>query len=307
MVLVSAATVLPRAPGVYRFKAGGRVLYVGRATDLRSRVRSYAGDLRDRRHLSRMVPQITSVEALECASVHEAAWLERTLLEQSLPRWNRTRGGAEVPCWLVLDDGARTASLRLVTGQPEGRRYGPYLGTERAALVVSGLRRVAPLDLTRVGLGASEADLARTYGVGPDDRNRLADLVAAVLDRDPAAVTWAISTLTARRESAIEATAYEGAARITAELAAVQWAVAPQRVIGAFADVVVAGFVEGVLVQLAASNGRLGTWTVRTVSERTARPLVDETPPQWRDFATRAASLAAALRAVVPAVPSMGA
>lgn len=86
-----------------------------------------------------------------------------------------------------------------------------------------------------------------------------------------------------------------------------QWAVAPQRVIGAFADVVVAGFVEGVLVQLAASNGRLGTWTVRTVSERTARPLVDATPPQWRDFATRAASLAAALRAVVPAVPSMGA
>ncbi|GID27895.1 hypothetical protein Abr02nite_28780 [Paractinoplanes brasiliensis] len=38
---------LPAAPGVYRFRdPGGRVLYVGRATNLRSRVGSYWGDLR---------------------------------------------------------------------------------------------------------------------------------------------------------------------------------------------------------------------------------------------------------------------
>jgi excinuclease UvrABC nuclease subunit len=77
---------LPSEPGVYRFRdAGGRVLYVGRATVLRSRVGSYWSDLRGRRHLTRMVAQVVRIEAVACGSVHEAAWLERNLLETAMP------------------------------------------------------------------------------------------------------------------------------------------------------------------------------------------------------------------------------
>src|SRR5690348_5234528 len=87
---------LPRQPGVYRFRgANGRVLYLGRATELRSRVRSYWGDLGDRRHLRAMVRGVVAVEAVPCDSVHEASWLERNLLEHGMPRWNRTPGGQE--------------------------------------------------------------------------------------------------------------------------------------------------------------------------------------------------------------------
>ena len=44
---------LPATPGVYRFRdERGTVLYIGRAVDLRRRVQSYWGELRDRRHLS---------------------------------------------------------------------------------------------------------------------------------------------------------------------------------------------------------------------------------------------------------------
>src|SRR4051812_27158476 len=105
---------LPAAPGVYRFRdAGGRVLYVGRATGLRSRVASYWSDLGGRPHLARMVAAVARVEALVCDSVHEAAWVERNLLEQRMPRWNRTPGGQEVPVYLLLDDGAATPGLRV--------------------------------------------------------------------------------------------------------------------------------------------------------------------------------------------------
>jgi hypothetical protein len=53
------AALLPLAPGVYRFRdATGRVLYLGRATSLRSRVASYWGDLGDRAHLSRMMARV---------------------------------------------------------------------------------------------------------------------------------------------------------------------------------------------------------------------------------------------------------
>jgi excinuclease ABC subunit C len=79
---------LPAEPGVYRFRDGnGRVLYVGRAVRLRRRVASYWSDLRDRRHLAPMVARIARVEAVSCDSEHEAAWLERNLLERRMPRW----------------------------------------------------------------------------------------------------------------------------------------------------------------------------------------------------------------------------
>src|ERR1700761_8486548 len=92
----AAVPRLPAEPGVYRFRdARGRVLYVGRATALRARVGSYWSDLRGRRHLTRMVAQVARIEAVACGSVHEAAWLERNLLETAMPRWNRTPGGQE--------------------------------------------------------------------------------------------------------------------------------------------------------------------------------------------------------------------
>src|ERR1700722_30856 len=88
------AARLPAAPGVYRFRdSRARILYLGRAAHLRSRVASYLGDLRDRAHLSPMVARIVRVEAVACDSAHEAAWLERNLLQARKPPWNRAPDG----------------------------------------------------------------------------------------------------------------------------------------------------------------------------------------------------------------------
>ena len=82
----SYVSLLPAEPGVYRFRdVGDRALYIGRTADLRRRVPPYWGSLRDRRRLRRMVRNIAGVEALVCASEHEAAWLERNLLEHRKP------------------------------------------------------------------------------------------------------------------------------------------------------------------------------------------------------------------------------
>ncbi len=40
-----------------------------------------------------MVARIASVEAVVCDSAHEAAWLERNLLQERLPPWNRSPSG----------------------------------------------------------------------------------------------------------------------------------------------------------------------------------------------------------------------
>jgi excinuclease UvrABC nuclease subunit len=157
---------------VYRFRDGtGRVLYVGRAGDLRRRVSSYWGDLRDRRHLRRMVPQVARIEALVCDSAHEAAWAERNLLERSLPPWNRIAGGLEVPVGIRLDpspDAPRLDVVRDLRPAPGTRVFGPYLGSRRVRLAVSGLGRVYPLP--SAGPARSTAARAPAGGRGPAGR-----------------------------------------------------------------------------------------------------------------------------------------
>jgi excinuclease ABC subunit C len=64
-----AIRCLPGGPGVYRFRdAQGAVLYIGRATALRSRVASYWADWGERGHLVPMVARVARLEAVSCDS-----------------------------------------------------------------------------------------------------------------------------------------------------------------------------------------------------------------------------------------------
>jgi excinuclease ABC subunit C len=296
-----AVAVLPAAPGVYRFRDGaGLVLYVGRATDLRRRVGSYWGDLRDRRHLRRMVPRVAGIEALVCDSVHEAAWAERNLLERFLPPWNRVVGGAEVPVVIRLDPSPEAPRLDVVHADgpaPGIRTFGPYLGSRRARLAVSGLSRVYPLGHAGPTRSAGERELARLRGAEDTPVPQLAAALTAVLDRRPEAVTAALTALANRRDAAARAQAYEAAARLQEEIEAVRWVVAPQRVTAprAGADRDVTGWAGDVLVRLRIRGGRLSHWEQETCA-RTAPGT--RAPRGWAPFLHRNVELAARLVAL---------
>jgi excinuclease ABC subunit C len=284
---------LPSAPGVYRFRDGrGRVLYVGRATELRGRVASYWSDLRDRPHLARMVAAVARLEAVVCDSVHEAAWLERNLLEESLPRWNRTAGGQEVPVYLVLDDGPARPGLRVTHLPVPGRIFGPYLGGLRARLALSALHRIHPLAYAGSRLSGAERDLAGRRGITPADRGSLAAGIAAILGREPGAVADAHLRLTTHRDRAAAEERYEQAGQVQAEIAALQWITSPQRATALDgADTVFQAWSAGVLVRFGVRGGRLCEWTQR----RTPKAPESLPPASWAAFAQRNAALAAAL------------
>jgi excinuclease ABC subunit C len=296
-----ACALLPTEPGVYRFRdERGRVAYVGRATSLRERVRSYWGDLADRPWLRRMTGQIATVEALVCASAHEAAWLERNLLERSLPRWNRIRGGTETPGWLVVDDDPRSPDLRLVFDMPDrpAAGFGPYLGFERTTLARGALLRLYPLHLTGSRPGSSEQAFAEARGVSASLRDEFARQLRAVLGRDPGALAQAEAGLVAARERAVERLGFETARHVQLELSALAWLTAEQRVTGCVpADLGVVGWAAGTRFSLTATDGRLNRWDVRDAPELAGRRAAANTPPAWRAFAQRNAELNAALAA----------
>ena len=306
-----AVRLLPSGPGVYRFRtAAGRALYIGRAGDLRRRVGSYWRDLRDRPHLSRMVAQVCRVEAVACDSDHEAAWLERNLLERDMPYWNRTPGGQEVPVYIRLDPRAGSASLRAVrtadsTSLRAGRSadtsagvrlFGPYLGGLKVRLALSALQRLIPIAYAAGRLSGSERDMARVRGIDPADQPALVRATAAVLDRDPAAVASFRAELVRRRDSAAADLGFELAGQLQSEIEAVDWVVSEQKATRTDdRDLVAYGWAGGLLVRFEMRGGRLSAWTQRRCSEPTARDRVLATAAEWQPFASRNAELATRL------------
>jgi excinuclease ABC subunit C len=295
-----AVAGLPRAPGVYRFRDDrGGVLYIGRATTLRNRVASYWSDLRGRDHLAPMVAQVARIEAVCCDSPHEAAWLERNLLEVSLPPWNRTPGGQESLVYIRMDKGPSAPGLTVEhLRRPAGnvQYFGPYLGGLRARQAVAALHRILPLSCTGSRLRGAQLDLARARNVASTDRTELIATLTAVLRRQPRALAWARAELEQLRNRAAGTLAFEFAGRIHSELAALDWVTCPQRVTTMdTGDFDVYGYSGGVLVRFGIRGGRLCRWSQRSCGQARAAPQLAATPAGWTGFARRNAELAAAI------------
>lgn len=132
---------LPRCPGVYLFKdVSGRVLYVGRATDLRRRVRSYFSS-DDRRRIGPLLREAQSLDHIVCVNDLEAAVLEVRLIHRHLPRYNR-----QVKVW------SRYRYLKLTLDEPF-----PRLAVVRAAKAADGCVYLGPLSSAGAAKLAAEA------------------------------------------------------------------------------------------------------------------------------------------------------
>ena len=97
---VHLADRLPRCPGVYLFRdAGGRVLYVGKAKDLRTRVRSYfSGDGRVK--IADLLRELAAIDHQPCATELEASVREVRLIQHYRPRYNRRSRNPERYCYI---------------------------------------------------------------------------------------------------------------------------------------------------------------------------------------------------------------
>ena len=247
-----------------------------------------------------MVARIARLEAVVCDSAHEAAWLERNLLQASLPPWNRApSGGQEKEVWIRLSQSASRPGVAVVhrPSSPAGaRHFGPYLGGLQVRRAVSGLSRVFRLTTPGGQPSGTRHEMGRVFGVSAAERDELAGMVAAVLDRDPAAVASVRQRLWARRDAAAGALAFEFAARLQGEIEALAWVTAEQKVTRAAPDDFdVCGWADGPLIRFAVRGGRLSGWTQRACGAATARRHLAATPPEWAGFARRNAELAARL------------
>ena len=222
---------LPARPGAYLLLDGrGRILYVGRAGALRSRVRSYWSAGLTRPGLRGMVRRVRRIVVAPAASEHEAAFIERILLERLDPPFNRTQG-VEVVVAMRLSSAPPGIAAAVELDSP-GRHFGPFLGWAPTLAAASALARIFPLHLCRpaVELGTLQRELARRRGVSDRDVDALSARITAVLEDDGEALVQTIGDLERERDRASELRLYEQAAELQRQVVALRWITQPQRV-----------------------------------------------------------------------------
>jgi excinuclease ABC subunit C len=152
------ATDLPREPGVYQFLDGDRITYVGKAVDLRDRVRSYADPRSER--VREMVARADDVDVAVTETETQALLLEANLIKRHQPRYNvRLKDDKSYPLVRLTDhevpriEATRDPHRRVGRGAETDRNadgdaastgtvYGPFTDKGRVDTVVKAIREV---------------------------------------------------------------------------------------------------------------------------------------------------------------------
>lgn len=136
-------------PGVYLMRdPAGTILYIGKARNLRSRVRSYFGKGRDSRyHIQFLMSRVSDIEYIVTDTEKEALILENTLIKQHRPRYNINLRDDKTYFSLRMDMREEFPRLNIVRKVPrDGARYfGPYASGLAAREVLKQLYKIFPL------------------------------------------------------------------------------------------------------------------------------------------------------------------
>src|SRR3954469_19163123 len=170
MIQRPPAGTIPDAPGVYRFRdADGRVIYVGKAKSLRSRLGSYFQDLAGLH--SRTQSMVTSASAVEWTVVGtevEALQLEYSWIKEYDPRFNvRYRDDKSYPFLAVTLDEEYPRLMVMRGAKRKGVRYfGPYSHAWAIRETLDLLLRVFPARTCSAGVFKRHGQIGRPCLLG---------------------------------------------------------------------------------------------------------------------------------------------
>ena len=146
--VLSQVRTLPTSPGVYLMRdASGEVIYVGKAKQLRTRVRSYFGSSRSLEPRMRtLAEQVLTIDHVVTRSEAEALLLEATLIKRHQPPYNvRLKDDKRYP-YLKVDVGSpwpRVTITRRV--ENDGARYfGPYASAGSVRRTLDVVKKLFP-------------------------------------------------------------------------------------------------------------------------------------------------------------------
>ncbi|HEX9034634.1 MAG TPA: excinuclease ABC subunit UvrC [Streptosporangiaceae bacterium] len=289
---------IPESPGVYRFRdKHGRVVYVGKAKNLRSRLNSYFSDFASLHPRTQwMLLDAAGVEWTVVGTEVEALQLEYSWIKEFDPRWNiRYRDDKSYPYLAVTlnEEYPRVTVLR-GTKRRGVRYFGPYSHAWAIRDTVDTLLRVFPVRTCSAGVFKRAGQIGRPCLLGyigkcsapcvgrvsEAEHRQLAEEFCDFMAGQTGKFTRRLET---QMHEAAQAEEYERAARLRDDLQALQRALEKQAVVlpdGTDCDVI--GLVEDQLeaavqvfyVRGGRVRGQRG-WVVDKVEDVTTGDLVE--------------------------------
>ncbi|HEY6008850.1 MAG TPA: excinuclease ABC subunit UvrC, partial [Geobacteraceae bacterium] len=149
MISVAVTDNFPNTPGVYLMMgADGSILYVGKARDLKKRVRSYFGSAPDSRWQIRfLMERVATIDVIVTDTEKEALILENTLIKQHRPRYNFNLRDDKTYFSLRMDMAEEFPRLTIIrkVSRDGARYFGPYSSAAAAREVLRELYKIFPL------------------------------------------------------------------------------------------------------------------------------------------------------------------
>ena len=139
---------VPTNPGCYLWKDGsGKVIYVGKAKNLRARMRQYVTLQDDRVKIPLMMQVVRSFDYIVVENEHEALVLERNLIAQYRPYFNVDfKDDKSYPYIAITESDTFPAIKYTREKHKKGTRYfGPYTDSYAARQTIETLRKVVPI------------------------------------------------------------------------------------------------------------------------------------------------------------------
>ena len=251
---------IPDAPGSYQFKDDeGRVIYVGKAKSLRSRLSNYFQNPRNLQpRTAQMVATAESVEWIQVRNDVEALMLEYSLIKQHQPRFNiRLRDDKTYPFLAVTLDDEWPRAMVMRGSKRKGVRYfGPYAHAYAIRETLDLLLRTFPIRTCsdnklgrhqKLGRPCLLFHIEKCSGpcVGEIDEEAYRELVRELIDFLDGDTDAIVARLDARMREAADGLEFELAARLRDRLESVRKAIAKQQmVVDSSEDLDVIGIAE---------------------------------------------------------------
>lgn len=234
---------LPTKPGVYIMKdATGRIIYIGKAINLRNRVRSYFHTPHSHSpKVQRLVAEIDDLEYIITGSELEALILECNLIKKHRPRYNvRLKDDKRYPYIKISlqEDYPRLTITRRMLH--DGARYfGPYTNSKAVRTTLELVRRVFPYILCKREITGHDTRACLYYHIGRcpgpcigaisrEQYREQMEQIALFLEGRQGQI---LESLRRRMVAAAEALDFEQAASLRDQVAAVEAVIERQRVV----------------------------------------------------------------------------
>ena len=164
---------LPQSPGVYQYyDENGRIIYVGKAKNLKKRVASYFRKKLDSRKTRNLVRNIHDIKHIVVPTESDALILENTLIKEHQPRYNILLRDDKTYPWICIKKEAfpRVFTTRKIL--KDGSEYfGPFTNFKTVRLLMNLIHDLYPLrncnyDLSEKALADREYKVCLEYHIG---------------------------------------------------------------------------------------------------------------------------------------------